>query len=106
MALFKSISTTSAATIADQVSLDWDMLDHQLGSGFLEMLVLLLALCVAIAHYTLDRSERAYLWLALVSLTTLLSNLILQVGNYTATLSTSTVLMESNHVISAPGVVR
>lgn len=91
----------SAAAIANQVSLDWDDLDHQIGSGFLEMLVLLLAWCVAVAHYLLDRSERGYLWLGLVSLATLLGNLILQVGNYTTTLSATTVLI-SRDVVLAP----
>ena len=38
--------------------------------------MLLLALAVATAHYLLDRSDRAYLWLAMVSLATLLGNLI------------------------------
>ncbi len=91
----------SAPAIANQVSLDWDTLDHDLGSGFLEMLVLLLALVVAATHFLLDRTERAYLWLGLVSLATLLGNLILQLGNYTTTLSATTVLI-SRDVVIAP----
>jgi hypothetical protein len=91
----------TARSIADQVALDWDILDHQIGSGFLEMLVLLLALTVAVTHFVLDRSERAYLWLALVCLATLLSNLVMQIGNFTATLSTTAVLL-SRDVVLAP----
>lgn len=91
----------SAAAIANQVSLDWDALDHQIGSGFLEMLVLLLVLSVAVTHFLLDRSDRAYLWLGLVSLATLLGNLILQLGNYTTTLSATTVMI-SRDVVLAP----
>ena len=90
----------SAATIGNQVSLDWDLLDHQIGSSFLEMLVLLLALAVAATHFFLDRTERAYLWLGLVSLATLLGNLILQLGNYTTTLSATTVLILRDVVLA------
>lgn len=91
----------SAAAIDNQVSLDWDGVDHQIGSGFLETLVLLLALSVSVTHFFLDRTERAYLWLGLVSFATLLSNLILQIGNYTTTLSATTVLL-SRDVVLAP----
>ncbi len=91
----------SAPAIANQVSLDWDALDHDIGSGFLEMLVLLLTLVVAVTHFVLDRTERAYLWLGLVSLATLLGNLILQLGNYTTTLSATTVLI-ARDVVLAP----
>ncbi|WP_419805742.1 SpoIIE family protein phosphatase [Terriglobus sp.] len=91
----------SAATIGNQVELDWDSINRELGSGFLETLVLLLALCVAAAHYSLDRSDPAYLWLSLVSLVTLLGNLILQVGNYTMILS-STVVLLSRDVLLTP----
>ncbi len=91
----------SADTIGNQVSLDWVGLNHQVGSGFVETLVLLLVLTVATAHYVLDRSDRAYLWLAFVSLTTLMGNVILQLGNYTTLLSTTVVLL-TRDVVLAP----
>lgn len=91
----------SAGAIDRQVALDWDSVNRDLGSGFLETLVLLLALTVAAGHYTLDRSDRAYLWLGSVSLVTLLGNLILQVSNYTTLLS-STVVLLSRDVVLAP----
>ena len=62
----------SAETIDNQTDLDWEGINHDVGSGFLEMLVLLLALTVATAHFVLDRSDRAYLLLAFVSFATLL----------------------------------
>ncbi len=90
----------SSSTIDSQVILDWYAVDHLLGSGFLEMLVLLLALCVATAHFVLDRSETAYFWLGLVALVTLLGNLILQLGNYTTTFSATTVLVSRDVVLT------
>lgn len=90
-----------ADTISDRVALDWDGLNHDVGSGFLEMLVLLLAFVVASAHFMLDRSDKAYLLLAFVSLATLLGNLILQTGNYTTLLSTTFVLL-ARDVVLAP----
>ena len=90
----------TAAEIANQVSLDWDLINHQIGSGFLETLVLLIALFVAVTHYALDRTEKAYLWLGLVSFATLLGNLVLQIGNYTTILSATTVLLSRNVVLA------
>ncbi|MFN2974152.1 PP2C family protein-serine/threonine phosphatase [Terriglobus aquaticus] len=91
----------SAQTINDRVALDWDGLNHDVGSGFLEMLVLLLALTVASAHFALDRSDKAYLLLALVSLVTLVGNLILQLGNY-STLFSSTFVLLARDVVLTP----
>ncbi len=90
----------SAETITDRVALDWDALDHDVGSGFLEMLVLLLALVVATAHFLIDRRDKAYLLLALVSFATLLGNLILQMGNYSTLLSTTFVLVARDVVLT------
>ena len=91
----------SAPAIASQVRLDWDAVDRQIGSSLLEMLVLLLTLCVAVGHYSLNRSDRAYLWLGLVALATLLGNLIMQLGNYT-TLMSETAVRLSRDVVIAP----
>ena len=64
-----------APAVAAHVRLDWDQTAHNVGSGYLEMLVLLLALAVSLTHYWLDRGDKAYLWLGLVSLATLLGTL-------------------------------
>jgi hypothetical protein len=55
-----------ASAISDQVRLDWDDVGHGVGSGFLEMLVLVMALFMALALFWFDREEKSYLWLALV----------------------------------------
>ena len=47
----------NASVIASQVQLDWDDNSHLVGSGFLEVLVLLLALLVAMSLTWLDREE-------------------------------------------------
>ena len=73
-----------ASAIAAQIRLDWDDIAHGVGSGFLEMLILLLALIVALSLFWLDRNESAYLWLALVSLVTLMGNAIILLVNFTA----------------------
>lgn len=73
-----------ASAIAAQIRLGWDEIAHDVGSGFLEMLILLLALIVAVSLSWLDRSESAYLWLALVSLVTLIGNAIILLVNFLA----------------------
>ncbi len=73
-----------APVISTQVQMDWDSITHEVGSGFLETLILLLALAVALTHFWIDRSDRAYLWLGLVSLATLLGNAVLLAINYTS----------------------
>jgi hypothetical protein len=62
-----------ASAISDQVRLDWDEVGHGVGSGFLEMLVLLMALLMALSLFWFDREEKSYLWLALVCEASLLS---------------------------------
>ncbi len=73
-----------AETIATQVLVNWDGTAHEVGIGFLEMLVLLLALSVSLTHFRMDPTDRAYLWLALVTLATLLGNLIVLSTSFTA----------------------
>ena len=55
-----------ASAVSDQLRLDWDDVGHYFGSAFLEMLILLMALVMALALFWLDRNEKSYLWLALV----------------------------------------
>jgi len=72
-----------ASVINSEVQLDWDDTAHGVGSGFLEMLVLLLALAVSLTHFWMDRTDQAYLWLALVSLATLVGNAVILIVNFT-----------------------
>ena len=71
-----------ASVIGALVQLDYDDIAHDLGGGFLEMLILIMALVMAIALFCLDRQEKAYLWLALVCLATLLANCIVVAANF------------------------
>ncbi len=63
-----------AGVIGTQIRLDWDNIAHYFGSGFLEILILFLALLVAASLLGLDRTERAYLWLSLVCAVTILAD--------------------------------
>jgi hypothetical protein len=72
-----------AAVISSQVRLDWDDNAHLVGSGFLEMLILLMALLMSLALFWLDRQEESYLWLALVCVAILLSNAVVLLDNFT-----------------------
>jgi hypothetical protein len=72
-----------ASAISSEVRLDWDDIAHLVGSGFLEMLILVMALLIALALFWLDRQEKSYLWLALVCEATLLSNAVVLLDNFT-----------------------
>ena len=73
----------NAQDIEGEVRLDFDDIAHRAGSGFLESLILLMAMIMAGALYWLDPQEDAYFWLALVCLVTLLGNSIVQLSNFT-----------------------
>ncbi len=92
----------NAPVIADEVQLDWDFIDHRIGSGFLETMILLLALVVALSLSWLDRSEQAFRWLALVSLVTLAENAITLEVNFFATLIGQTTYILLVEVILIP----
>jgi hypothetical protein len=62
-----------ASAISEQVRLDWDDVGHYVGSGFLELLILVMALVMSLALFYLDRQEKSYLWLGLVCEASLLS---------------------------------
>ena len=62
-----------ASAISDQVRLDWADVAHYVGSGFLEMQILVMALLMALTLFWLDKQEKSYLWLALVCEASLLS---------------------------------
>ena len=72
-----------ASAISDQVRLDWDDVGHGVGSGFLEMLVLVMALLMALALFWFDREEKSYLWLALVCEASLLLIVPVLIINFT-----------------------
>lgn len=72
-----------ARDIAGQVRLNFDDIAHAVGSGFLESLILIMAMFMAGALYWLDPQEDAYFWLALVCLVTLLGNSIVLLANFT-----------------------
>ena len=73
----------TASEIGNQVQLDWDYTDHLVGSGFLETMILLLALAVALSLTWLDPDEEAFRWLALVSLVILSDNALTLAVNFT-----------------------
>ncbi len=75
-----------APTVATLVRLDWDDDGHVVGSGFLELLVLLLALTVSFTHLYFDPKEKAYLWLGLVCIATLLGNVVVLLLSFTTVL--------------------
>jgi hypothetical protein len=71
-----------ASVISTQIRMDWDDAMHGVGSGFLEMLILLLAWLVAVSLLWMDRNEPAYLWLSLVCVVTIFSNGVLLIVTY------------------------
>jgi len=72
-----------SSAISNQVRLDWDDTGHHVGSGFLELLILVMALFMTLALFWLDRQEKSYLWLALVCEATLLTVGALLLVNFT-----------------------
>jgi Stage II sporulation protein E (SpoIIE) len=55
-----------ASAISEQVRLDWDDVAHYIGSGFLELQIIVMALLMALTLFWLDKNEKSYLWLSLV----------------------------------------
>ncbi len=73
-----------ASLIGALTELDYDASVHALASGLVESMILFMALLMTLALFWLDHDEKAYLWLALVCLATLLSNAIVQSANCAA----------------------
>ena len=91
----------NARDITGQVRLDFDDIAHVSGSGFLESLILVMAMIMAGALYWLDPQEDAYFWLALVCLVTLLGNSIVQLASFTTPMGqTEAVILHD--VLSTP----
>jgi hypothetical protein len=90
-----------ASVIATRVKLEWDDIGHYVGSGFLEGLILLMALMMAFALFWLDREEKSYLWLALVCEASLLSVVLVLLVNFTTWIGlTEYVIL--NDVLASP----
>jgi hypothetical protein len=90
-----------ARDIAGQVRLNFDDIAHGVGSGFLESLILIMAMFMAGALYWLDPQEDAYFWLALVCLVTLLGNSIVLLANFTTPMGQTEGVILSD-VLAAP----
>lgn len=71
-----------ASAIGTEVLADWYAAFHALGSGLLEMLVLLLVIAISLTHFWMDRGDKAYVWLALVCLATLIGNAVVISVNF------------------------
>jgi hypothetical protein len=72
-----------ATVMGALTKLDYDDTAHVNASGFVESMILFMALLITLALFWLDREEKAYFWLALVCLATLLSNAIVLSANFT-----------------------
>lgn len=73
-----------ASLIRNLIRLDYDDIAHFFGSALVEELILFMALLMAGALLWLEPEEKGYLWLALVSLVTLLGVGVVLSVNYTA----------------------
>lgn len=82
-----------ASLMGALTQLDYDELSHQFASSYIEWLILFMAMIMALALFWLDREEKAYLWLALVCLATLLSDSILISVNFSAWIGQTTALI-------------
>ncbi len=72
-----------ASVIGALTQLDSDENARGIASGLVELMILFMALLMTLALFMLDREEKAYFWLALVCLVTLLPNAIAQSVNFT-----------------------
>lgn len=73
-----------ASYIGQLTQLNYDEIARSFAGGFVEVMILVMALLMAVALFWLDRQEQAYLWLAIVSTVTLLENVIVLSVNFTA----------------------
>jgi hypothetical protein len=72
-----------ASVIGVLTQFDYDENARTLITGFVESMILSMALLMTLSLFWLDHEEPAYLWLALICLVTLLSNSIVQSANFT-----------------------
>jgi hypothetical protein len=89
-----------ASLIGALTQLDYDETARQFISSFIEWLILFMAMIMAVALFWLDREEKAYLWLALVCLATLLGNGIILSVNFSAWIGQTTALILRDVILS------
>jgi hypothetical protein len=89
-----------ASLIGALTQLDYDETARQFISSFIEWLILFMAMIMAVALFWLDRAEKAYLWLALVCLVTLLSNGIILSVQFSAWIGQTTALILRDVILS------
>jgi Stage II sporulation protein E (SpoIIE)/Beta-galactosidase jelly roll domain len=89
-----------ASVIGALTQLDYDDTAHSFVSSFIEWLILFIAMIMALSLFGLDREEKAYLWLALVCLTTLLGNSIILSVNFSAWIGQTTALILRDVILS------
>ena len=82
------------------VMLEYYFGERLVGSGFLEMLIVGMALAMAITLFWLDREEQAYLWLALVCTITLTGIAIILSVNFTAWLGQTAAVLITDVVLT------
>jgi hypothetical protein len=73
-----------ASVIGVLTQFDYDENARTLITGFVESMILFMALLMSLSLFWLDRQDKAYFWLALVCLVTLLSNTIVLSANFAA----------------------
>lgn len=93
-----------ASLIGALTRLDYNDTAHYVGSGFLEALILAMALLMAVTLFWLDPQEKAYLWLSLVCLVSLLAAAIVLSVNFTAWLGQTAAVVLNNVVLTTPRI--
>ena len=89
-----------ASHVRNLIQLDYDAMAHYFGSAFVEGLILLMAMLMAISLAYLDPQEQAYPWLALVCLVTLTGLAIVLSVNYTTWLSLTQVVVLNEVILT------
>ena len=93
-----------ATLINGLVRLDYDDIAHYLGSGFLEMLIVFMALLMAGALFWLDPEEPSYLWLAFVCFVLLVANGIVLTVNFTPWLGQTSAVVLGDVLLGPPRI--
>ncbi len=88
-----------AASVRGALDLDWDAIDRSLYTGFIELVILTLALAVALGLWWLDRGERAYLWLGILCFEFLLGTCLTITSNFSPWISATFVFLGSDAVL-------
>jgi hypothetical protein len=94
-----------APAVHTLLRLDQEDLVRALASAYLEGAILLVALLVVLTLYRLDRSEPAYLWLALIGMATLFNDSITNVLAYINTWIGGTRIIFIQDAVLAPVII-